>query len=355
MRASPLYWTCQLVGWGLYAAVNVVLAALYNGLAPEGVAFGVGASVLGLAVTHGYRAVIVGRGWLDRPVPQLAVRMVAGSVVAAFGMAAVALTAFALLGPDGDEGPGLAVSYLGAAVNWTALLMIWSLLYAGVHVVRRWRETESERARSEAERWRLEAVAREAELRALQAQVNPHFLFNSLNSVRALIADDPGRARNAVTELADLLRYALAAGKRETVPLGDEIATVRRYLALEAIRFEERLRVEIDADPDVLGAPVPPMVVQTLVENGIKHGIGTSPDGGTLRVAARAEGSSVRVTVESPGRLDADTEPESGVGLQNAAERLRRLCGDRAALVVRQADPATVRAEVLVPLAETVA
>ena len=155
-----------------------------------------------------------------------------------------------------------------------------------------------------------------------------------------------------MTELADLLRYALASGRHPTVPLGDEIEAVRRYLALEALRFEDRLDARISIDPDALGARVPPMVVQTLVENGIKHGVGRTPAGGVLRVEARAEAGVVRVVVESPGRLDAPSAgPSSGLGLANATERLRRLCGDRAALVVRQAGPETVRAEVLVPAA----
>lgn len=350
MRASRLYWICQLAGWGVYAAANILLGALYGGISAKGLILGLGASAIGLAATHAFRAVILRRDWLALPVGALAVRMAAGSAVTALAMAVVAMGAFWFLRTETEAGT-VWVSFFGASFNWTALLLIWSLIYAGVHVVQRWREAERERAHAEAERWRLEAIAREAELRALQAQVNPHFLFNSLNTVRALIADDPGRARDAVTELSALLRYALSAGKRETVPLRDEIATVRRYLALEGLRFEDRLRAEVRADPDALAAPVPPMVVQTLVENGIKHGIGQTPEGGTLRVEARAEAGSVRVIVESPGVLDDDAEPESGVGLANAAERLRRLCGDRAALVVRQSDARTVRAEVLVPLA----
>lgn len=350
MRASRLYWICQLTGWGVYAAANVLLGALYGGISAKGLILSLGASAIGLAATHAFRAVILRRDWLALPVGALSVRMAAGSVVTALAMAVVALGAFWFLRTETEAGT-VWLSFFGASFNWTALLLIWSLIYAGVHVVQRWREAERERAHAEAERWRLEAIAREAELRALQAQVNPHFLFNSLNTVRALIADDPSRARDAVTELSALLRYALGAGKRETVPLRDEIATVRRYLALEGLRFEDRLRAEVRADPDALAAPVPPMVVQTLVENGIKHGIGQTPEGGTLRVEARAEAGSVRVIVESPGVLDEDAEPESGVGLANAAERLRRLCGDRAALVVRQSDARTVRAEVLVPLA----
>ncbi|WP_420456929.1 sensor histidine kinase [Rubrivirga sp.] len=347
---SPrLYWTCQLSGWGLYAAVNLALAVAYGGFSETALAFSVGASALGLGATHALRAVIRRRGWLTLGVGPAAVRLTAASVVAACAMAAVAEGGVRLAAALGwAEAPASVL--LGAAVNWSFLVLLWSLVYGGVHGVRRWQRAERERAHADAERWRFQALAREAELRALQAQVNPHFLFNSLNTVRALVGEDPDAARRAVTELADLLRYALASGRRPTVPLADEVEAVRRYLALEALRFEDRLDARVSVDPDALAARVPPMVIQTLVENGIKHGIGQTAEGGVLRVEARAEAGVVRVVVESPGRLDPDAEPESGLGLANATERLRRLCGEHAALVVRQSDPATVRAEVLVPV-----
>ena len=157
-----------------------------------------------------------------------------------------------------------------------------------------------------------------------------------------------------MTDLADLLRYALAAGRHTTVPLRDELAAVEAYLALERLRFEERLAVWVDVTPETLATPVPPLMVQTLVENGIKHGIGTRPAGGALRIEARAEYGAIRITVESPGTPDPAAEPEGGVGLANATERLRRLCGDLAALTVRQSGPETVRAEVVVPVAAEV-
>jgi len=318
----------------------------------QGVGFSLATSVLGMASTHGLRDVALTYGWMALPLRPLILRMIGASLVTAFGMAAVAVVAFKLA-----EFPiqSWALLFLGTAANWTALILLWSAIYAGYHVVERWRQTERARAEADAERWRLEAVAREAELRALQAQVNPHFLFNSLNTVRALITENPAQAREAVTDLADLLRYALATERRDVVPLAEEIETVRRYLALESLRFEQRLDASVEVEPDALAASIPPMVIQTLVENGIKHGIGQMPDGGALTVRAVCMDDTVRVTVDSPGRLDASSmskgsTPESGVGLANATERLQRLCGDHASLRLDQATPDTVRAEVLIPL-----
>ena len=349
MRHLPSYWTCQIAGWGLYAVVNIGLGLAYMGTSMTGVGFGLVVSALGLATTHGLRSVIRSRDWMKLSVAPLAVRMIGASLMTALAMAAIVLTLTLIFNPEWTRASPV-VSFLGMSFNFSALVLLWSAIYTGVHLVDRWRESERQRGEAEAERWRLEAVAREAELRALQAQVNPHFLFNSLNTVRALITENPDEARQAVTDLADLLRYALAAERRERVPLAEEIETVRRYLAIEQLRFEHRLQTSVEIEPDALAASVPPMVIQTLVENGIKHGIDQTPDGGGLRVAARSLGDHVRVTVDSPGRLDTSSTPESGVGLANATERLQRLCGDWASLTVVQASADVVRAEVVIPL-----
>ncbi|MEO0558390.1 MAG: histidine kinase [Bacteroidota bacterium] len=360
MRRLLLYWICQISGWTLYALVNIGLGAAYSGLTFQNVGLSLATSGLGIAGTHGLRDVALTRGWMVLPIWPLAVRMIGASLVTAFGMAMIAVAVFRVIE---IPTPSWLLLFFGTAFNWTALVLLWSAIYSGFHLMERWRQAERDRAEADAERWRLEAVAREAELRALQAQVNPHFLFNSLNTVRALITENPDQARKAVTDLADLLRYALATERRDTVPLGDEIETVRRYLALERLRFEHRLDASVEADPDALAALVPPMVIQTLVENAIKHGIDHQPDGGPVRVRAAAREGTVRVTVDSPGRLDASSRskdmgpeeaPEGGVGLANAMERLQRLCGDHASLTLAQATPDIVRAEVAIPLPEPV-
>jgi LytS/YehU family sensor histidine kinase len=126
--------------------------------------------------------------------------------------------------------------------NWSATLLIWSLIYFGFHYVESTRKTE-------VEKWKLEVAVKEAELRALKSQMNPHFIFNCLNNIRGLIVEDPERAQTVVTQLASILRYSLQAGDTETVTLEEELQTVSDYLALEAVRLEERLQVKMDIDP----------------------------------------------------------------------------------------------------------
>ncbi len=186
-----------------------------------------------------------------------------------------------------------------------------------------------------AERQVLETqvTAREAELRALRAQLNPHFLFNSLNSINALVGTDPEGARRMCEGLGDFLRRTLALGAREAVSLGEELALVERYLGIEQVRFGDRLRVERAVDPDAAICQVPPLLLQPLVENAIKHGIQDCLEGGAIRIEARREGGMLRVVVENPVDADAPQRRGEGVGLANVRRRLEMFGARDAQLV----------------------
>jgi hypothetical protein len=175
-----------------------------------------------------------------------------------------------------------------------------------------------------AERRALESQvsAREAELRALRAQLNPHFLFNSLNSINALVGTDPENARRMCERLGDFLRRTLSLGARETVSLGEELALVDRYLDIEQVRFGDRLRVERVVDPAVLRCHVPPLLLQPLVENAIKHGVQDAVEGGAVRLEAHREGPLLVLTVENPLDAEGTGRPGEGVGLANVRRRL---------------------------------
>ncbi|MEO8704189.1 MAG: histidine kinase, partial [Kofleriaceae bacterium] len=220
-------------------------------------------------------------------------------------------------------------------------------LYFGVHYFERWRQ-------SEVEKLQLALVAKDAQLNGLISQLQPHFLFNCLNSVRALIVEDPAKAQTTVTALSSLMRYSLQATRESTVPLATEIDMVRTYLALEAVRFDERLVSELAIAGDTETLHVPPMLVQSLVENGVKHGIERSQRGGTIRVATWREAGSLRIRVSNPGQLGGalPASPVGGnstrIGLANARERLRLLFPG-ASLALRDADH-TVTADVTIPL-----
>jgi two-component system, LytTR family, sensor histidine kinase AlgZ len=179
-------------------------------------------------------------------------------------------------------------------------------------------------ASREAERTLLssQVSAREAEVRALRAQLNPHFLFNSLNSINSLIGSDPEGARRMCESLGDFLRRTLALGARDAVPLGEELALVDHYLDIEQVRFGARLQVERDFDPAAARCRVPPLLLQPLVENAVKHGIQHCLEGGAIRLETRRAEDRLLLVVENPVDPDAPARPGEGVGLANVRRRL---------------------------------
>ena len=178
--------------------------------------------------------------------------------------------------------------------------------------------------------------ARDAELRALKAQVNPHFLFNSLHSISALTSSDPKRAREMCIALADFLRATLGLGEKALIPLQEELSLIHSFLAVEKIRFGNRLQMEEQVDPEVLDCMVPPLILQPLVENAVAHGIANLTEGGVIRLQAnyRPEESSVSIDVENSFDPEAPARRKSGVGLANVRRRLDTRYGSNASFSV---------------------
>lgn len=178
------------------------------------------------------------------------------------------------------------------------------------------------------------ALAKEAELRALRAQIDPHFLFNSLNSVAALVGSDPAGARRMCLNLAGFLRTSLHLGDRSWVPLADELELAREYLAVEKVRFADRLRVAERIEDGCLNVPIPPLVLQPLVENAVKHGIAGLPEGGELLIEARLHAERLSIRVSNPYDPDAPRVSGTGRGAELVRRRVEALYGPDARVLV---------------------
>lgn len=194
----------------------------------------------------------------------------------------------------------------------------------------------------QAEQERANKLLAEARLSSLASRIHPHFLFNTLNSISSLIPSDPRRAEDMVGKLASLLRFSLAANQAELVPLGQELKIVRDYLEIERTRFGERLRYTVQAPPTPEQVKVPPLALQTLVENAIKHVVAQRAEGATIRVSASTEGNRVRLEVmdDGPGFSLQSITPEHGLG--NLLSRLELLFGERGQLSVTRREENTV-------------
>ena len=236
----------------------------------------------------------------------------------------------------------LAKRFTAASVNVFFLLMLWNLIYFIYHYATRVRNQQMESLKSE-------ALIRDLQLQTIKSHINPHFIFNALNSIRALIDENPSRARQAITELSNILRSSMLADKWETVNLEKELAIVKDYLALEEIRFEERLKVKFDIHENTLNFQVPPMMLQTLVENAIKHGIGKQIKGGEVCIISAIEYEHHRLSVINTGQITGEYN-DDGFGIAATRHRLQLMFGDKASFTLSNKDNNLVEAVVLMPI-----
>lgn len=351
-----LYVVGQLGGWGFFLLVQILFL---NFFAPESArqsfveqAAGIVMVVAsGLLLTHYARGPMGRWGWKDLSWRSLLPRILGMAILLSFLWSAFGFgyTYGVLMEPWPAKIHPVALFSI-SLINGSIMMIGWLCIYFFYHVFERLQ-------RLQVEQLRLAASAKESELRALKSQVNPHFLFNSLNSLRALIDEDAPRARESVTRLANMLRYSLQSGQLETVPFDDELRIVEDYLALEQIRHENRLRVNWQVSDAARNQPVPPMLLQTLVENAVKYGISTRREGGEVVIAADIEESHLRIRVSNPGTLTARAGSSAaragsstGVGLRNASERLKLLFGEHARLHLAELPGGFVTAEVRIPL-----
>jgi sensor histidine kinase YesM len=202
--------------------------------------------------------------------------------------------------------------------------------------------------RAESKALELQVLAREAELRALRAQIDPHFLFNSLNSISALVMVDPAAARRMCVLLADFLRGSLKLGSEQRIPLSEEIRLAECYLDIERVRLGSRLQIDREIDPRCEKCLVPPLIMQPLVENAITHGVAPALEGGTVTLQAERNGAGVKIVIENPFEPETVSRNGTGVGLKNVKMRLASLYSGNARMDVNK-DAGRFRVELQLP------
>jgi len=227
--------------------------------------------------------------------------------------------------------------FLGS-LKFAALLTIGAGLTIGIYSTLRERldETTLQLRTKELERERALKLATEAQLASLESRIHPHFLFNTLNSISSLIPEDPARAERLVEQMAALLRFSLDANQSGLVPLASELKIVADYLEIERARFGDRLRYRIDIPADLNESRIPPLSLQTLVENSIKYAIAPDRTGGEIRITGARSDGAFRVEVSDPGPAFQLESAPAGHGLDNLKGRLSTLFGDRAALLLQR-------------------
>ncbi len=341
------FWKLHIIIWSIFSLFNGLVQLAVAGFSIEVTVLALISGAFGCATTWGFREVVKKYRWEDWTPSQLILPLIAGVVTTAFIWSSLTLSIGGVLYQliSGSDYP-FTISHL--FINWINMglvVMIWSLMYFSYVLFKKYQ-------RAEIEKWKLQAAAREAELNLLKSQINPHFLFNALNNIRALILEDPTKARKMLTNLSDIFRYSINYTKDQKVSLGSEIEIVQHYIELASIQYEDKLQYQMKVDPSLYSLSIPPMLIQLLVENAIKHGIARLPEGGDVEVKASQQGQQLLIEVRNSGSLFSSsktTEPSTGIGLDNIRERLQLLYDSQAKLGLRQ-DEEMVVAEVRIPL-----
>lgn len=335
------YWLCQIGGWGLVGFSMLFYAVVFRDKLTAFIIQRIVVYMIGGVIsTHLLRIFIKKSGWLLFPIEKIMPRLTMAIIATSTFFSLIVMGSFQFFAPkesDIDFYSRLLVSILNTGI----LIAPWVLIYYFYHYI-------EDSRRQQLDTLKLEALVKELELKTIKSHINPHFIFNALNSIRALIDENPIRARDAITELSNILRSSMQAEKLEVVPFEKELNIVKDYLALEHIRFEDRLKVEYRIDEETLDHPVPPMMLQTLVENAIKHGISKQVEGGLVSIQTYFDETTIELIVQNTGLLS-ESIRDDGFGISSTRNRLALLFGEKAQFEIKQLDPTTVQAKVKLP------
>lgn len=338
-KKNNIYWTCQFVGWTLYAAINLFFFKLsYNTNFKDILLFLIWLP-LGITITHAYRFIVLKYNILKVNLFFQIPIIIVSSLMMSILFFIINIGIVNLFSHTSEQIDLLAAT--SKILSLVLIFIIWSVIYFGFHFFDNYKKTEIQNLR-------LEANTKEVELNKLKSQLNPHFMFNSMNSIRALVDEDPKKAKVAITQLSNILRNTLMMHKNKFITLEEELVLVKDYLELEHIRFEERLNYNFDIDPNTLTLNVPPMMVQTLVENGIKHGISKYPEGGSISIITLKSENGFEIEIINTGQLNTNIKSDSGVGVENTTNRLELLFGKKASFSLKNLDDKNVISKIII-------
>jgi two-component system, LytTR family, sensor kinase len=340
-----LYWTLQIVGWLLlYGGVQIVSSILANSIGPTRIGFLLIESFLCLVVTHFFRIVLNRYKWLYLSMPKLIPSVMLGVFVMGVVVYFLRIPVTIILGRPFDPRTAFSIDQIvGQSFYYAIIFFLWTVFYFTYHYFERYNKS-----------LKYEASMIEIELNNLKSQLNPHFIFNALNSIRALVDENPSKSKQAINQLSNILRSSLASDKKGLTKFDDELKIVKDYLGLESIRFEERLKTEFDIHPQSSHFFVPPLMVQTLVENGIKHGISRLTRGGIIQVKTYVDSGKLKIHIRNSGHLlNGAKRSKSGLGIENTIQRLKLIYGDEASFRIVNENDNFVLTEIIIPQHQT--
>lgn len=339
---ARLYWMLQIGGWTLYAFTQIIFSVFASGsqgISTQRVIFLTYEAVFCLLLTHVFRNLITRWHWLNAGMAVLIPRVIVSVFVLGLIFYFLRIPISLPLGLFNSKVAFDIRNIVGLTAIYALIFFLWCVLYFIYNYFERYNTS-----------LKLEASVKEIELNNLKSQLNPHFIFNALNSIRALVDENPLKSKEAINQLSNILRNSLTTGKRGLTKFDEELKIVKDYLGLESIRFEERLRTEFDIDPASRDFLVPPLMIQTLVENGIKHGISKLTAGGIIQMKTAVHDDRLTIQIRNSGQYTNGARRNAGgLGLQNTKQRLKLIYGEKASFRIMSENNTFVLTEIEIP------
>lgn len=343
VNKKRLYWTLQITGWLGYVLLQIVFYNFSNetGIPLRRIFFFTFEGLICLGITHLFRHYVNNWKWLNLSVPKMMMRVLPTIFLLAIIIYFLRVPFSIWLNIVSVQRLAFEPQQIMVGSMFYFIMMFgWSLFYFTYHYIARYNKS-----------LKYEASMIEIELNNLKNQLNPHFIFNALNSIRALVDENPNKSKQAINHLSNILRNSLTFEKKGLTKFDDELKIVKDYLSLESIRFEERLKTELDVDANSSRFLVPPFMIQTLVENGIKHGISRLTQGGTIHLKTLVDKNRLKIQIRNSGQLinGARKGKFEGTGIKNTTQRLKLLYGDEASFKMINENNNFVLTEVIIP------
>jgi sensor histidine kinase YesM len=338
---STLYYLLNSAGWLIYYGLTVFIYINY-GQSGDLLKIGISTFLVclsGFSLSNLIRYIANKQGWNERSFPEQILFILPTSIISGtLFISCNFLIDFIFKLSNQEVKP---IFVIVGLINSSILFLVWQLLY---FITKNFRKTRL----FQLEQIKNQSAIKEFELNNIKSQLYPNFVFNALNIIRALVDEDPAKAKHSINKLSNILRSSLSAAKNKTIAFRDEYQTIQDYLELEKLRYEERLNIILSVSEDVLSVQVPPMMVQTLVENAVKHGIIKVVNHGFISLTANLKNDYLEITISNSGtlgRLDS-----GGLGVINTRQRLEILYPKNHEFQITQSEPNVVTVKLTIPI-----
>ncbi len=340
-----MYWGFQTLGWISFTSGNLFFNYLANGkISTWDIIYSALIVVLGISLSHFVRFVFNLYGWRNEGITRIFHKLAILSVL----VGTLNITLLYLISSIWNTNlieNFTKAEFFAQSGTFATIYFIWGIIYFAVYFFRNFKKEEIKNLTQQSK-------LKEIQLNKFKSQLNPHFIFNSMNGIRSLIDEDSQKAKEGITQLSNILRHTLTLEKKSLISVEEELKLVKDYLNLEKIRLEERLEYEINTSPSCLHYQVPPMLIQTLAENAIKHGISNLIKGGRLIINSSSDQDYLLMQIINTGQYQPNkerTETASGFGLENSRQRLQFIFGSKAEMEIQNLNDHEVITKLKIP------